>query len=281
MSKPVHTKIFSSDALDELLSVKSKHNSGNWLLRYLDVFVLVVMLMVTLVTIGDFNHQAALSEQKAKNDEKIKGYKARLKAASGAVLLLNHTEKMAEITPLPAEKRLVADNSPPAEPPPVADDEAAMQARLQQELTGKIAQLGLQNSIKMSVGKGFAQFDIQDKVLFESSTAELTGSGKTLLARLIPLLKESDGFIIIEGHTDNRPIKHSRFLSNWELSALRATGVVHYLAAQHIEQGRLRATSYADTKPIADNETKEGREKNRRVNIVIQVDNKAQANAIE
>ena len=84
-------------------------------------------------------------------------------------------------------------------------------------------------------------------------------------------MKQAKGLIYIEGHTDNRPIKTAQFPSNWELGAARATSVLHFLASQQIDANRMRAVTYADTKPLADNATEQGRQRNRRVNIVIKV----------
>jgi len=77
--------------------------------------------------------------------------------------------------------------------------------------------------------------------------------------------------ILIEGHTDNLPIKTPQFPSNWELGSARATSVLHFLTSQQLDSSRMRATTYADTLPIADNSTSAGREKNRRVSILIKV----------
>jgi len=74
----------------------------------------------------------------------------------------------------------------------------------------------------------------------------------------------------IEGHTDNVPIKHSGWKSNWELSAARAMSVLHYLINEHaMDPGRLSATGFGEFHPVESNETAEGRQKNRRVEIVI------------
>ncbi len=140
---------------------------------------------------------------------------------------------------------------------------------LQQQLTKTIDEFGLNKDVSIKVTQGYAQLEIQDKVLFKSSEADLTASGGALLKRLMPLLKQSVGLILIEGHTDNIPIKTAQFPSNWELGASRATSVLHFLVLQQLDSSRLRAITYADTMPIADNSTPEGKEKNRRVNILI------------
>ena len=72
-------------------------------------------------------------------------------------------------------------------------------------------QLGLTDSVDMKVTQGYAQLEIQDKILFKSSESTLLNAGEALLKKLIPLLSHSSGLIYIEGHTDNRPIKTVRF----------------------------------------------------------------------
>ena len=79
----------------------------------------------------------------------------------------------------------------------------------------------------------------------------------------------SDLNVGIEGHTDNRPIKKSGWKSNWELSTARALSVLHYLSEKSVAEPRLAAIGYGEYKPVASNDTKEGRQKNRRVEIVI------------
>ena len=142
---------------------------------------------------------------------------------------------------------------------------------LEQQLTKKIDEFGLNKAVNIKVTQGYAQLEIQDKVLFKSSEADLTAAGETLLKRLIPLLKPAVGLILIEGHTDNIPIKTAQFPSNWELGSSRAASVLHFLVSQQLDSSHLRAITYADTMPIADNSTAEGREKNRRVNILVKL----------
>ncbi len=110
------------------------------------------------------------------------------------------------------------------------------------------------------------------EVLFDSGKDKLKTSALEHLARVSDVLKTtvSDLNVGIEGHTDNVPIKHSGWKSNWELSSHRALSVLHYLVSdQGIEPGRLAATGYGEYHPVASNDTAEDRQKNRRVEIVI------------
>jgi chemotaxis protein MotB len=83
-------------------------------------------------------------------------------------------------------------------------------------------------------------------------------------------LEKIPNHIRIEGHTDSVPICTARFPSNWELSTARATSIVHYLLTTHrFEPTRLSAAGYGEFRPIASNNSSEGRSQNRRVDIVI------------
>lgn len=111
---------------------------------------------------------------------------------------------------------------------------------------------------------------VQGGVLFAPGSADLTDEGKSALDDVAMAIRELLNPILIEGHTDDVPISSDRFPSNWELSSGRAIAVLHYLSGQRgILPSRLSAAGYADTHPIAPNDTAEGRARNRRVEIVV------------
>lgn len=106
--------------------------------------------------------------------------------------------------------------------------------------------------------------------LFPSGSADLLADSMAALDKIGRMLKESDRRIIIEGHTDDQPIKNEKFPSNWELSASRATKIVRYLLARHkVAASKLAAVAYADQKPIVANTNEENRARNRRIEILI------------
>jgi chemotaxis protein MotB len=306
MNKASKPHFASSLTLYDWLDEPDARPNQNWLLTYIDVFVLIVMLVVTLIALSSFEQstpaktyqkaspqtkatasrqtlkpllkKSSQGSEKALPAEKTRVSEALLKkdlkispvaANAKQVKLIKATRQKLEQTVeqvLPAiEHKLMPEKI--IKPVPKKPD--AQRAR--QYLQKKLNTLGLQDKIHMTVEKGYAQLEIQDNILYQSSAADLSDSGKAVLTRLTPLLQQSEGLIYIEGHTDNRPIKTSRFPSNWELGAARATSVLHFLAEQQIDPGRMRAVTFADTQPIADNNTAEGRQKNRRVNIVIKV----------
>jgi chemotaxis protein MotB len=148
---------------------------------------------------------------------------------------------------------------------------ASKESMLSQHLQKSIAESGMLDNIDVLTQQGAIELRMKDKILFESGTAQLRRDGKALLAKLIPLLQKDPYRITVEGHTDNTPIATERYPSNWELSAARASQVVRFLITEGIDPQRTRAIGYADTKPVAQNTTPEGRSQNRRVSLIIEL----------
>lgn len=119
---------------------------------------------------------------------------------------------------------------------------------------------------------GQTTIPLESSILFDSGSATLTKSGKDVLAKLAGIVKSKYGtaHYRVEGHTDNQPIKLSKFRNNWDLSAERAVSVLEFLTKDAgIEEKKFEIVGYADTKPVADNAAETGRKQNRRVEIVI------------
>jgi chemotaxis protein MotB len=109
------------------------------------------------------------------------------------------------------------------------------------------------------------------EVLFDSGKADLKKESLPSLAKVARILMENvpENNIGIEGHTDNQPIRYSKWKSNWELSAHRALSVLQYLESKGVNPKRLSASGYGEYRSVASNDTVEGRQLNRRVEIVI------------
>ena len=109
-------------------------------------------------------------------------------------------------------------------------------------------------------------------LLFDSGKSKIRSEAYPLLNKVSGILRDNmlQFNVGIEGHTDNVPIRVSGWKSNWELSTSRALSVLHYLVNdQGIAPERLSAIGYGEYRPVASNETAEGRKQNRRVEIVI------------
>lgn len=112
---------------------------------------------------------------------------------------------------------------------------------------------------------------VVDRVLFDSGKAALRPNAAEILTRLVGVLSEIPSLPIgVEGHTDNVPIKHSGWEDNQSLSMARAMAVVEYFVKNNkISESRITPIGYGEAKPIASNETSQGRAQNRRVEIVL------------
>ncbi len=115
---------------------------------------------------------------------------------------------------------------------------------------------------------------IVDRIIFPSGKAELSPAGAAVLRRIGGILKKATGKRIrVEGHTDNVPIHprlQNEFPSNWELSAARATNVVHFLnEVVGIDARNLEAVGLGQYRPVATNRTRRGRARNRRIEILL------------
>jgi len=150
-----------------------------------------------------------------------------------------------------------------AEADQLRDAMNALQRQLQQEIGDK--------QVKLEMAERGLVLTFVAEVLFDSGKAEVKTQAKDTLGKVASVItqKVPDRDIGIEGHTDNEPIKHSGWKSNWELSTGRATGVLHVLEEQGVDPHLMVASGYGEYRPVDSNDTVEGRQKNRRVEIVI------------
>lgn len=128
---------------------------------------------------------------------------------------------------------------------------------------------GLEGTVVLDVEERGIIVRFADQVLFDLGEAELKPEFRAVLERFAQVLRSWEYPIRVEGHTDNLPIATAKFPSNWELSVVRATTVVRFLIEQGVQPDLLSAVGYGEYKPIADNNTPEGRAQNRRVDVVL------------
>lgn len=153
---------------------------------------------------------------------------------------------------------------------------AAEQASADMDQTLGQIQMALQREAEgrlVDIDKNYSEIVITfpDEVGFRTGSAQITDSFFASLNRLSDVLKRVDGQIIVAGHTDNTPLAGGgRFNDNWDLSAARASAVVrHFQTVNNISGRRLEAHGYGDTRPVDSNFTLQGRDRNRRVEIIL------------
>lgn len=126
-----------------------------------------------------------------------------------------------------------------------------------------------QNVIVYEQERGLV-ISFKDAILFPSGSDQILPAAQDILLKVAASLRDIPNYIRVEGHTDSRPIHTQRFPSNWELSVLRATNVVHLLVERGgIEPDRISATGYGEYRPLVPNRSEKEMAMNRRVDIVI------------
>jgi len=211
----------------------------SWLVSYVDL--LIILLAVLVVLIGQMAPRIVPSGMPAGNS-----------TALSTVSPITTTTSSSQREPV----------SQTGQRPGTQDRGVRLAALVKERFQGEIS---------AAHGEQGVILEISDAVLFDSARATLRESASSMLIRLAATLRESgDALVAVEGHTDNRPVQSGDFRSNWELAAARAYAVTRFLIDQGLAADRLRAVSYADTRPTADNRTSEGRAANRRVELRVE-----------
>lgn len=213
------------------LQPSAEGEEESWLLTYLDVMTLLLVMMVVMLAFA-----------KPASEDTGSGQGAGGSAAPQAQAPLNLRPQLNQL----------------------------VQAREKDPLAGlPLDQLG--EGVEVVVNDGVVSFRINSEMLFPSGQADLIGPGAEMLATLVPALNAlPNQRIVVEGHTDNVPIQTERYPSNWELSSGRAGSVVRQLIALGVSPDRIRATGFADTKPLKPNDSEANRAANRRVDLVLE-----------
>jgi chemotaxis protein MotB len=180
----------------------------------------------------------------------------------------------------------VSTKSKEAELGKVKGEQAATQAELaelrrQKEAAEKriAAYKALQDKFRALVDTGKLQvvfrngqmtLKLPSGILFPSGSASLSKGGESALTEVTNILGQfQDRRFVVAGHTDNQPIKTSEFKNNWYLSTARANSVVQYMIKAGFPAKNLAAAGYGEFDPVAANEKEEGREQNRRIEIIL------------
>ncbi len=134
---------------------------------------------------------------------------------------------------------------------------------------------GLDSSIQADRDIRGVVIQLRDNILFESGKADFRPGSQDVMEKMNTLISSFPNKIVVEGHTDNVPMKTSQFDSNWELSTARAVNVLRYFVeSRKQDPARFTAAGYGEFRPVADNNTPENRAKNRRVSILILAEKK-------
>ncbi len=217
-----------------------------WLLTYADLITLLMAFFIVMYAMSEVNTQryALLS-------------KALRLAFNGRPSIIQTSSQ------IPLNNGRTPTNQRPMVP--------AQQslASLYRQVQGMIKKHHLQGMVHVQVTNEGVAITFQAQILFASGSDRIRASAYPTLKDTAGLLGALSNSVDVRGFTDDVPIDTPRFPSNWELSVLRATQVVHFMIRQGLAPARLSATGFGRYHPVATNATAAGRQENRRVELVV------------
>lgn len=223
---------------------EDEHINESWLIPYADILTMMLALFVVLFAISQID-QNKFELLSMSFNEAMRGGTGLLEHQS--ILPEQNLNQSQSDTETEAERRFRL--------------ETERLRELQEQVDTYIEENDLSSDLSTVLNYEELKIEIKDKALFASGSAEVTGSSRTLALAISEMLAEYPGYeVVISGHTDNKPINTAQFRSNWDLSAARALNFMKVLLEnEDLDPKLFSAVGYGEYRPIADNETAEGR----------------------
>ena len=176
--------------------------------------------------------------------------------------------------PLPLKPIEVEEGPGDESQQPLAESDETGEGRgnldaVEDEVGRAMAELVEQGLVSVRRRQATVEVEIRTDILFDSGSATLSHDAEFVIKRIAAVLARFRNAIRVEGHTDDRPIRTALFPSNWELSAARAASVVHVLTQSGVPGRQVTVVGFAEFRPVASNDSAEGRNANRRVLVVV------------
>ncbi|MBT9460724.1 MAG: flagellar motor protein MotD [Rugosibacter sp.] len=240
-------------------STDENENHERWLVSYADFITLLFAFFVVMYAISSVNE----GKYRVMSESIVSAFRSDTTEPSGDIVAIRpgtlpKVTSRIQLTP----EQLKAEALRRAKEERFRD--------LTQELKKTLAPLMIEGKVRMVEGAFGITLNINASTLFLPGEARLSGEATRTLEEIGRDLAASDFAIRVEGHTDNVPITGAQFPSNWELSSARAASVVRLFIDADVDPRRLTATGFADQRPLDDNASQEGKQKNRRVAITIE-----------
>jgi chemotaxis protein MotB len=238
------------------MSKKKQHHEEHvdeaWLLPYSDMLTLLLALFIVMFAMGQTDSAKLQAMSKSFN----------IIFAGGSGVMQSDGSSM-----IPMESE--GGEGTASEVYNTKTEEDKM-TEIKKMLEQEIGKEGYSDKVKVNLSSEGLEIAIQDAVLFRSGEAEIVNDVSPLLSKLSSMLHDLDNKVKIVGHTDNVPISNARFRSNDDLSAMRAINVKNYMVTSTgISSDRAFIEAHGEYMPKYDNNTEEGRAKNRRVEIIV------------
>ncbi|MDE7353770.1 MAG: flagellar motor protein MotB [Acetatifactor sp.] len=253
-----------------------------WMATFSDLMNLLLCFFVMLFAMSTLE-ESKLQEMVAAMNNSISIFEKGATAIGEGILISNGVSQLNELDQFINSTGKTADSKTDGDKMEEYDQSSeAMEQYLQEEklkeneeLSERIEEALRENNIadevELSFTSQFVQLTMNGALLFDSGRAELKEKAEQMLDKIGVILERyGTGIIEIEGHTDNVPMSSSRYASNEELSSARALSVFYYLRdTTFLDPVNLKHSGMGERAPIADNNTEEGRSRNRRVEIRI------------
>ncbi|MFZ5594651.1 MAG: flagellar motor protein MotD [Pseudomonadota bacterium] len=243
---------------------KKKHeeheNHERWLVSYADFITLLFAFFVVMYSISSVNE----GKYRVLSDSLIAAFKASPKSMEP--IQIGKDAKSSD------DKAKSAIIMPKVPVPQLGKGENASSQtlnRMASKIEHAMSELIAKGLVSVKRGNLWLEVEINTNILFPSGSANLQDEAKPVLSEISKILRDFKNPIRVEGFTDNKPINTIVFPSNWELSSARSASVVHLFMNNGISPERMAAVGYGEYRPFQDNATEDGRNKNRKVVIVI------------
>jgi chemotaxis protein MotB len=241
------------------------HNKERWLISYADFITLLFAFFVVMYSVSSVNQGK---------------YKVLSETMTGVFNAPQRSFQPIEVGDQPRRslEAPAEDVIPPTVTEAPQNPEMDAQARTEalramaDQLALEFDELINQGVVTLETSDRWLELNLPNSLLFGSGDAEPHYDAFEVVEKIAAVLNNRDNAVKVEGFTDNQPINSSRFPSNWELSAARAAAVVRMLVMEGIEPERLAAVGYGQYQPVARNDTEAGRQRNRRVVLLISRD---------
>lgn len=248
-----------------------EHADESWLLPYSDMMTLLLALFIVMFAMArvdegkfeEFKDEFSIIFAHKSSGESIVGNVVDL----GATKMVPATSEGAGENG-EAVRTVSGESAKEAVLAQKVEDQKMAEAR--ENIKDALTDANLSGDVEVSLRSDGIHISLEDGILFESGSSELSGSVRQYLDVISKEVKELNKEVVVAGHTDNVPSTTS---SNWELSAKRAISVMDYLVAKSgVQQEKVSIQAFADTHPTETNQTADGRSKNRRVEIIVYKD---------
>lgn len=220
-------------------------------------------LSVTRQSLADANSEIATAEQEiADSNQQLKALRHQLDTASEELFDL-HVKKQdlqRDLNESNLQIELLRD----------LEAERKKRNEIYAQFVSRLQEMIDAGELSVTIKNGRIVIELPNNILFDSGRSQLNAAGKKAIAQVAETLSQfTDRRFQVEGHTDDKPIKSARYPSNWELSSARALAVVHLLIEAGMEPSNVSAAGFGEFQPKGDNTTPEGRQLNRRIEIVM------------